>query len=125
MFADRSSAKSILIVEDDDVIRDVMLLLLKTEGYKVFAAANGREALDLLHRDGRPDLILLDLMMPEMDGWQFRRAQRQDPELSRIPVVVVSATEPMQEEADALDARGFLKKPVEVEALCSAVHQYC
>ncbi|HJU27913.1 MAG TPA: response regulator [Candidatus Binataceae bacterium] len=83
--------QSILIVEDDIRALDALAYLLERDGYAVVCARNGREALDLLADNPRPGLILLDLAMPVMDGWEFRRRQRLDPALSGIPVIVISA----------------------------------
>jgi two-component system response regulator MprA len=88
------SRTSVLIVEDDRDIRECMADALEVEGYSVALAANGREALDQLRDGVFPDLILLDLLMPVMSGWEFRQEQLADPLLSGIPVVVVSASSP-------------------------------
>ena len=87
----KAGNRSILIVEDDSDLREALSEVLRDEGYSVESAADGREALDRLRRDLRPSLILLDLTMPVMNGWQFRAEQRRDPALSEIPVVVLSA----------------------------------
>jgi len=102
-------------VEDDADIRDALDGLLSTEGFRVAGCSNGREALDWLHASPKPDVILLDLMMPVMDGWQFRVAQKQDPELATIPVVALSAD--MTAKAAAIDADAYLRKPVEYDTL--------
>jgi CheY-like chemotaxis protein len=115
----------ILLVEDDEATRTAMALALELQGYTVTAVANGQEALDQLRAAGRPCLILLDLMMPVMDGWQFRRAQAQDPALAGIPVVVVSADGSVPQKAAALGAAGFLQKPVEVDDLLVTVQRHC
>src|SRR5262249_61831819 len=81
------AVKNILIVEDDAATRDALTLVLSDEGYAVSSAANGREAIDLLRQGDAPDLILLDLMMPVMDGWQFPREQQPDPARVASPCV--------------------------------------
>ena len=81
----------ILIVEDDPDTREMLERFLQLEGFEVRTAANGQIALQALQADSALNVILLDLMMPVMNGWQFRQAQAMDPKLSRIPVVVVSA----------------------------------
>lgn len=86
-----NDAPEVLIVEDDDEIRRGMECLLHGAGYASVSAANGRDALELLRRGHRVKAILLDLMMPVMDGWAFRREQLRDPRLANIPVIVLSA----------------------------------
>jgi CheY-like chemotaxis protein len=81
--------------------------VLRYEGYSVAAAANGREAIDHLRERGRPCVILLDLMMPIMDGWQFRAEQLRDPGLAPIPVIVISAGADIERKASSLGAVGF------------------
>ncbi|HYE73931.1 MAG TPA: response regulator [Blastocatellia bacterium] len=116
--------KGILLVEDDFDLRDMMTVFLEGEGYDVTAVANGQEAIDFLLRSGRPKLILLDLMMPVMNGWEFRRSQRQDPRLSRIPVVIISADANVREEAVQLGADSYLTKPIEFDALLKIIRNY-
>jgi CheY-like chemotaxis protein len=116
--------KRILVVDDDPDIRETLAELLREEGYAVISASHGREALCALELEPRPDLILLDLMMPVMDGWQFRREQTKDPEISSIPVVVISATG-RDDVVSALGAARFLKKPINLEQLLSVVEQHC
>src|SRR4051794_38724785 len=91
MVSSQTAGRTILIVEDDAATRDALSIVLGDEGYTVVGVANGQEAIHHLHSAAPPNLILLDLMMPIMDGWQFRRAQVQDPRLDSIPVVVLSA----------------------------------
>jgi CheY-like chemotaxis protein len=117
-------AKRILVVEDDDFTRETMTMLLAIEGFTVTAAANGQEALDKLRAAAPPDLILLDLMMPVKDGWQFRREQAQDPALASIPVVVVSAAGDVGQKAASIGAAGYLQKPVEPGVLLATVRQH-
>jgi CheY-like chemotaxis protein len=107
----------ILLVEDEEVVRFVTSLLLQGKGYAVSTACDGREALDLLHGQPPPDLILLDLWMPRMNGWQFREQQVRDPDLAAIPVLVVSAVADTAEQAGALGEVAFLQKPVAPEDL--------
>jgi CheY-like chemotaxis protein len=113
----------VLIVEDDADLSEMMAELLTIEGFEARTAANGREALDYLHRHAKPDLILLDLMMPEMDGWEFRRRQKADPALAALPVIVLSALDP----ARAADVRAdaVLKKPLDFDRLLELVRHYC
>lgn len=113
----------ILIVEDDADLREMMAQLLTLEGYRAEAVANGRDALAYLQQGARPDLILLDLMMPIMDGWEFRRRQREDPNLAGVPVVVLSALD--QTRAADLGGTAFLKKPLDFDRLLELVRQHC
>jgi CheY-like chemotaxis protein len=114
----------ILIVEDDADLREMMTQLLSLEGFEAHAVANGREALDYLRQAGeRPDVILLDLMMPVMDGWEFRRQQRSDPDFADVPVIVLSALDPARG-AD-IGAIEFLKKPLDFDRLLELIRQYC
>jgi CheY-like chemotaxis protein len=96
-----------------------MRMVLEWEGYRTACAADGWEALDYLRAGGRPSLILLDLMLPGLDGWQFRREQRRDPALAAIPVVVVSVLNA----ADCPEAAAHLRKPFAVEELLEAVRR--
>lgn len=112
----------ILIVEDDEDLREMMAQLLALEGFKAETAANGREALAYLAQGDRPDVILLDLMMPVMDGWEFRRHQVTDPALAAVPVVVLSALEPVR--AGALEGVAFLKKPLDFDRLLDLVRGF-
>lgn len=115
----------VMLVEDDLAIRETLRELLEDEGYRVESAGNGREALDRLRSGHPPRLILLDLMMPVMDGWEFRRAQRGDPALSDIPVVVLSADHPLADKVSGMAVAGYLAKPFELDALLATIRHYC
>ena len=112
---------SVLVVEDDEDAREAMVALLQMKGYDAAGAGNGREALDYLDQAPPPDLIILDLWMPVMDGWQFRSAQIRNPRLAHIPVIVVTA---LSDRAD-VDANEVIIKPVDVDHLLTKVDQYC
>jgi CheY-like chemotaxis protein len=116
--------RRILLVEDDDEIREALTDVLEQQGYQVEGARNGREALEMLHDHEAPRLILLDLMMPVMDGWQFRHAQLEDPQIARIPVVVLSAMANLRARGADLHAAECLAKPVDVDYLLEAVSRY-
>lgn len=118
-------ARYILLVEDNPDTRDSMTILLELQGYRVVGAANGQEALDSLRSDGRPCLILLDLMMPVLDGWGFRAEQQRDPALADIPVVVLSADGSVDEKAASLGVADYLRKPFEVDDLLGLVKRHC
>jgi two-component system, chemotaxis family, chemotaxis protein CheY len=111
----------VLIVEDDRDIRYALAQILAEEGYPSIQARNGLEGLERLRSGPPPKLVLLDLMMPVMDGWQFQRALRADPELSTIPIVVVTADALAEERVRATGVAGFLTKPLSIEDLLAAV----
>jgi CheY-like chemotaxis protein len=117
----------VVVIEDDYDTREALGDVLRLSGYEVVAAENGRKALDLLHAVPalRPCVILLDIMMPVMDGRQFRALQRDDPELGTIPVVVMTAHVDHEEARRSLAADAFLKKPVHIDALLDTVAQFC
>lgn len=114
--------KSILVVEDDEGIRNTLHFAIEGEGYQVFAAANGREALDLLSGMPKPCLILLDLMMPVMNGWEFSKMMQEDSVLATIPIVIVTA---YSDQAKTVQSRGVLKKPVELSRLFEVIRRWC
>ena len=118
-------AHHILVVDDNGNTRDSLILLLQSENYDADGVENGREALRVL-RDGYDAcLILLDLMMPVMDGWAFRVEQRQDPDLRDIPVVVLTAAMNPVQEAARVGAIAGLGKPLDITRLLALVAQYC
>ena len=111
----------ILVVEDDADVRDVLRETLAEEGYEVVCAENGAEGMALL-RGSRPFLVLLDLLMPVMNGHEFRARQLADPRVRDIPVVVLTAsTFPAPE---GIDATAFLKKPVDLDLLLETVQRF-
>ena len=116
----------VLVIDDDADIRFAAVRLLQSDGYTAVAAENGREALRLLRRGVRPQLILLDLRMPVMDGFAFRAAQLADPALARIPVVVVSADGArVPKAAKELRAVAAVEKPVDGDELLGVVNEFC
>ena len=121
----RGHNPAVLIVEDDLDFRDALQTLLTFHGMDVVCALDGQEALDLLNRGLRPCVILLDLMMPRMAGPQFRQAQRRDPDLSEIPVVVLSASAHGKTEAKAMGIAEFMRKPIDIDELLHAVQRHC
>ncbi len=114
--------KSVLVVEDDPYIQEALKLTLELEGYNVYTASNGSDAIATLGKIAKPCLILLDLMMPVMNGRQFLALQKEDVMLATIPVVVVSAA---ADAPEALGAAGYIKKPVELGRLIAMVERYC
>ncbi len=116
----------ILVVEDERLIRELLTEILEDEGYPVASASNGQEALTYLQRSRElPQLILLDLNMPIMSGWQFREQQQRDSSLRRIPVVVVSASTTSKQLPSSVHADGYLSKPIEYDTLIQTVERYC
>lgn len=115
----------VLVVEDDRDVRDTVIEALEDQGYAARGASDGAEALDLLRSGwGPPALVLLDLMMPGMNGAQFREAQLADPNLASIPVVLLSADATIEQKATTLRAAAFLKKPVKLAALLDAAARF-
>jgi len=114
------SARRVLVVDDDRAIRGFVAEVLTDEGYEVKTAGDGSEAL-AVSREWRPDLIVLDLMMPVMDGWTFRARQRQVDGLADVPVVVTSAATTLRTSRQALEPCILLAKPFELDALIGAV----
>jgi len=114
----------VLLIDDHDDARDGMAQLLLQEGYRVETARGGREALRIL-RTVHPCIILLDLMMPDMSGYDFRQAQLADDDLKDIPVVIYSAAYDIVEQTKQLGAAGFAQKPIEIGRLMEMVRQHC
>ena len=114
---------TILVVEDDRDTREMLERFLQLEGFTVRTAENGRAALDVLGREGAC-VILLDLMMPVMNGWEFRHVQASDPRLSRIPVIVVTAAG-RREQIPTIDAHAWLPKPVDLDRLLETIQPLC
>jgi CheY-like chemotaxis protein len=102
---------SVLIIDDDQESREALAEMLALKGYAVATAANGAEGLGYLRSGQRPSAILLDLMMPFIDGWDFRTEQKRDADLAQIPIIVISAA------GRLVDAEHSLRKPVEIDAL--------
>ncbi len=114
---------TVLVVDDDPGIRRLITAFLKLEGFTPIAATNGKEALAYLRGGGVANVILLDLRMPVMDGWTFRREQRLDPAIADIPVVVLSGVE--AELTADLEAAAWFEKPVSIPRVIGAVRRLC
>jgi diguanylate cyclase (GGDEF)-like protein len=121
----KSHAGPILVVDDDEDLRETLADLLREAGYGVVTAANGAEALVALQLSQRPSLILLDLAMPIMSGTKLCAEISKDPTLDRIPLVLLSGSERLAREVGRIDADAFLSKPVEAERLLGTVRRYC
>jgi CheY-like chemotaxis protein len=115
-------AKRILVVDDDDDLRRSLRDVLEEAGYQVIEARDGREALAELRRT-RPGLVLLDVMMPDMDGYQFRAEQRATPDLADVPVVILSAGRPPARGSE-LGSDRFVQKPITARQLIELVAEY-
>jgi CheY-like chemotaxis protein len=116
---------TILLAEDNSDTRDAIAQVLKVEGYDVVTAVHGQQALEQLRAGLRPGLILLDLMMPVMDGWEFRKAQLREPALAAIPVVLISAHDEVARAGDTLRAAGVVRKPVDIEEMLRTIEALC
>jgi CheY-like chemotaxis protein len=114
----------VLVVEDDDDVREALLLLLGAEGVLAVGATHGRDAIDRIKGGFHPSLILLDLMMPVMDGERFLKVRILDPELASIPVVVVSAMQRMRVDPVELRIDKMISKPVNPSRVLDTVRQY-
>jgi CheY-like chemotaxis protein len=115
----------VLVVDDVPALAKLMVDILATAGYRTITAANGQEALAHL-RSGvpLPALILLDLDMPVMNGWEFRAEQQRDPFLNAIPVLIVSGEGNLHQHASAMGAAGYLNKPVALSHLLNTVSYF-
>lgn len=117
--------QKILLVEDDKYIRESLHEFLADEGFEVIPSSNGLDALTRLKAGLRPQLILLDLMMPLMDGFQFREVQLESQELAAIPVVVMSAYGDFEKNKEKLGVEAYLKKPLDIEEVLSTIQKWC
>jgi CheY-like chemotaxis protein len=115
---------TILIVEDEDEIRELLAEMLVDHGFVVSTARNGEEALRALGNGALPNVVLLDLMMPVMDGWKFRAEMLADPRLATIPVIIVSGAADVQDGSEALKAARVLTKPVKWPVLLESVQAH-
>jgi two-component system response regulator MprA len=123
--SDNGPAKTILIVEDDEIARVGLSSILRAQGYYSLAVGNGQEALDHLHAGPCPDLILLDMILPDFDGWRFIAQKQQDPSIAAIPVIVMTGLGIASKEwAVAMGAVDFLRKPVDVDFLLETVRRH-
>ena len=120
------AASTVLVVDDDKGVCEMIKASLAGQGYETAVAGNGKEALAYLRSSPRPPgLILLDLMMPEMSGWEFRRIQQNDPALAAIPVAIITGLPGMEGKISAIGAVDVLYKPSRVETLTALVSRFC
>jgi two-component system response regulator MprA len=121
-----NSKKFIMVVEDSDDIRELIGRFFKSEGIECVMAVDGQDALEKLRVSNElPSVILLDLMMPRMDGFQFRHEQQKDQKLSDIPVLLMTADANADEKAKIVGARGYLRKPVQIKTLLAVAEKFC
>lgn len=122
-----SLCKSVLVVEDDEDVRDCILQVLQDEGYSVEVAVDGKEGLEKLAKMPVPTLVLLDLMMPSMNGWEFLDVQKKDPALAEHKIVTISAVKANKsiEDSTPLETDGSIKKPIHLELLWEKVTEFC
>ena len=126
MTSQKQSIYDVLIVDDDYAIREMLEEALEDSGYRVMSAENGAQALEQLRQTAQlPRIILLDLMMPVMSGWEFRMEQQTDNRLAAIPVIVLSARPSLQHEAYKMTVDGFIPKPMDITRLLTTVERYC
>jgi CheY-like chemotaxis protein len=117
---------TLLVVEDNEVVREGLAVVLRREGATVALAADGKEALACLRSKPPPDLVLMDMMMPGVDGWAALAETKRDPVLATVPVLIVTGLGVANAEwAASLGAAGFLRKPVETDALLREVRRCC
>jgi CheY-like chemotaxis protein len=114
----------ILVVDDDEDVRTMLCVVLSAEGYRVTGAADGLEALALIRRDGPPALVLVDLMMPRMNGEDLIKTMTQDPMLARVPVAIISGQMTTRTPAQAPAVIARLVKPVEIDELLTLVQRF-
>jgi CheY-like chemotaxis protein len=117
-------SKKILVVEDDQSTRELLVELLRTEGFSVSSVSNGQEALHSLETEIKPDLILMDLMMPVMDGYEFRTEQLKNEVWSMIPTIVMSAENNAREKLKPYHVSGFLTKPVQLDTILRKISEF-
>ena len=118
----KNASRNILLIEDESDIREILKDALEWEGYRVYTASNGKEGMEILLEMPTPGLILLDLMMPVMNGWEFANELQTDREYVDIPIVALSA---FSDPEKKIRIKGFIKKPVDLDLLLSLVREHC
>jgi len=115
----------VLVIEDNAEIREVLEEMIRADGTVVESAADGAQGWARVGREPTPCLILLDLKMPVMDGVEFLKLRNADPEIARIPVIMLTGSAELEEREQELHFQGFVKKPFDPDALSRLVRQYC
>ena len=115
----------VLVVEDDPDAREPVAAVLAEEGFEIAVATDGSEALAALGGGLRPCVVLLDLRMPGMDGFEFRAEQMRDPALAKVPVVVLSGDDQVDEKALELGVEYFIRKPIDIDHLVDLIERTC
>ena len=123
--SEEAAAKRCLvaIIEDDNEFRDMLRELLEEEQYRVVAVSNGAEALETLRGETLPNVILLDVSMPVMDGFDFLRFRNDDPQLAAVPVVLVTNAKP--HERPTIGVNDVVRKPIDIDEILFAIKRYC
>jgi CheY-like chemotaxis protein len=124
MISDAPMHHRVVVIDDDTDILEAIAIVLKGAGYETQTESNGADALESM-KQGSPCLILLDLMMPGMNGWQFRAEQMRDEVLASIPTIVMTGFPAAAEDASSLGAAACLKKPIELDELLDTVARFC
>jgi CheY-like chemotaxis protein len=123
--AEHRELPTVMVVEDDEDIRSLLSIVLETSGIHVNSQSNGERALSALHTKGdKPDVILLDLVMPVMDGWHFRESQLKDSDIAEIPVVILSGGAASSEDLRTLRPDAVLEKPLDIANLVQTVQRF-
>ena len=123
MQAEAPARKSILVIDDNAVTREGLNVILSNAGYAITVAENGQRGMDLLDAGPAPDLILLDMLMPVLDGWHFLKQIQQDRRFAAVPIVVVTGTILTREWAQSQGCGGFIHKPIEPELLLEEIRR--
>jgi len=116
---------TVLLVEDDVSLRKSLVALVEAEGHEALSAGNGFEAVELLRHEPTPALILLDLMMPVMNGWAFLKYRNEHPVLSEVPVIVTTAWTEVPGEAEVIGVQGYLRKPLAPREVIDIIRKHC
>lgn len=119
-----TSDGAVLVIDDDVDILETIKMVLEGSGYEVLTAQSGLDALDMLRAGKRVRLILLDMMMPTMSGWEFRAAQQRDPAIASIPVVVMTGDSRVTDKAATVGAAGHIRKPMNVAMLQATIARF-